>query len=266
MTKSNHNMDTMLKWKQSAEVSPSEKTIVIRILDFLKAIIYNFSGASFLFDSKIKSQGTMEEEITKTKDHKGEYISFTFFFIALAAKLSQVDGPANEEEILAFIRRFPVEKKYNLEIRSLFHSACKDKLDANIYAKKIADQFPGNTSLYRQIIVSLITIACIDGPMNSKEMAFLSKIAASLYISSKTLDEIIHRVVVGNENNPYLVLGVTKAASKLKVMESYKKLARKYHPDSFSQYKDVDSSYLKLMQEKFNNINNAYQLLVKKKG
>jgi DnaJ like chaperone protein len=265
MTKSNHNMDTLLKCKQSTEVEAAERTIVTRILDFLKTIIYNFSGASFLFDNKLKSQKKMEAEITKTTDGKGEYISFTFFFIALAAKLSQVDSPANEEEIEAFIKKFPVEKKYNLEIRSLFHSACKDVLDANIYARKIAEQFPGNTSLYRQVVVSLITIACIDGPINTKEMDFLSEIAKNLYISSKGLEQIIHNVVVGSNDDPYSMLGVTKAASKAKVMEAYKKLARKYHPDSFIRYKNVDSKYLKLMQEKFNNINNAYQLLVKKK-
>ncbi|MDY3846372.1 MAG: DnaJ domain-containing protein [Eubacteriales bacterium] len=54
--------------------------------------------------------------------------------------------------------------------------------------------------------------------------------------------------------NPYEVLGITQDATDIEVKNAYRQLARKYHPDNFSN----DSDMAKLAEERMKEINEAY--------
>ena len=53
--------------------------------------------------------------------------------------------------------------------------------------------------------------------------------------------------------DPYQVLGVKKTASEAEIKSAFRKLAKKYHPDS---NKDDPKA-----QERFNEANNAYEIV-----
>lgn len=59
--------------------------------------------------------------------------------------------------------------------------------------------------------------------------------------------------------NPYEVLGVKENASEDEIKTAYKGLAKKYHPDRY-----VDNPLSDLAEEKFKEINIAYDQLMKK--
>lgn len=54
----------------------------------------------------------------------------------------------------------------------------------------------------------------------------------------------------------YKILGVEKTATPEEIKKAYRKLAKKYHPDA-----NQDSKDKKLMEEKFKDVNEAYELL-----
>jgi molecular chaperone DnaJ len=61
--------------------------------------------------------------------------------------------------------------------------------------------------------------------------------------------------------NPYEVLGIKEGASDEEIKRAYRDLARKYHPDKYSNNPLSD-----LAQEKMKEINEAYNFLVKKEN
>jgi curved DNA-binding protein CbpA len=60
-------------------------------------------------------------------------------------------------------------------------------------------------------------------------------------------------------NNPYEVLGVKPGASETEIKAAYKELVKKYHPDKY-----VDNPLADLAEEKMQEINEAYDTLMKR--
>ena len=61
-------------------------------------------------------------------------------------------------------------------------------------------------------------------------------------------------------NNPYEVLGLKPGASEAEIKAAYKELVKKYHPDKYQNNPLAD-----LAQEKLQEINEAYDTLMKKR-
>ena len=61
--------------------------------------------------------------------------------------------------------------------------------------------------------------------------------------------------------NPYEVLGVPEGASEEEIKRAYKELVKKYHPDKYQ-----DNPLSDLAEEKLQEINEAYDMLMKGRG
>ncbi len=61
--------------------------------------------------------------------------------------------------------------------------------------------------------------------------------------------------------NPYEVLGIPENASEEEIKKAYKELVKKYHPDKYQNNPLAD-----LAEEKLQEVNEAYDMLMKKGG
>lgn len=62
-------------------------------------------------------------------------------------------------------------------------------------------------------------------------------------------------------NNPYEVLGIKPGASEAEIKAAYKEMVKKYHPDKYQNNPLAD-----LAEEKLQEVNEAYDMLMKGKG
>lgn len=63
-------------------------------------------------------------------------------------------------------------------------------------------------------------------------------------------------------NDPYAILGVARSASDAEIKNAYRELARKYHPDNYS-----DNPLSDLASDKMKEINEAYdQIMAERRG
>ena len=59
-------------------------------------------------------------------------------------------------------------------------------------------------------------------------------------------------------NNPYEVLGVSETATDEEVKAAYRNLAKKYHPDNYT-----DSPLADVAEQKMKEINEAYDMIIR---
>ena len=66
----------------------------------------------------------------------------------------------------------------------------------------------------------------------------------------------------GAIKDPYTILGIEKNATEAAIKQAYRKLANKYHPDKVNH---LGKEFQKLAKERFIEIQEAYQILGKKR-
>lgn len=70
---------------------------------------------------------------------------------------------------------------------------------------------------------------------------------------------------MGKFKNYYNILGITKDASEDDIKKAYKKLVIKYHPDKIQNKKNISEDEKKKANDKYNEIEEAYQTLINPK-
>jgi len=191
-------------------------------------------------------------------------IVFTIAIIALGAKMAKADGTVTDDEIEAFGRIFRVPPAEEANVRRIFNFARQDTAGYEIYAGQIARMFRGNPGMLEDVLDGLFEIARADGVLHPAELQFLERVAEIFGFSPDEFRRIRASHIGPDQADPYVILGVDRAASEDEIKRTYRLLVRENHPDSLMA-RGVPEEFLRLANEKLAAINGAYAKVMRER-
>jgi DnaJ like chaperone protein len=157
-------------------------------------------------------------------------IIFTTGLVALAAKMARSDGVVTGDEIAAFRRLLDVPAEDMAQIERLFDLAKQTTDGFEAYARQIAEAFADDVLMREDLLDGLFSIAAADGAIHEAEEAYLARVAELLLLAPGRFEAIEARHV-RKLDDPYLVLGVTRAMDTPTIRKRYLALVAEHHPD-----------------------------------
>ncbi len=187
--------------------------------------------------------------------------------IALAAKLSKVDGEVTKNEIDTFKKIFEFPNNDIKIIGKLFNSAKEDPNNYQSYAYQLSECF-SDKQVLQEILNALFAIAYADKTLHHREEKMLIEISRIFNISNEDFDRI-KRIYNDNPSNErikeyYKLLGVTENDSLESIKNRYKNIIKEYHPDRI-QGKGLPAEFIKFANKKLIEFNEAYNEIKKYK-
>lgn len=208
-----------------------------------------FDEADQLFNNQLPVSG----EIKATQ---GDYL---FSLLVLITAVLKADGKYLKSE-LNYVKEFLYENfgeegaLQSLQILQSLKEQEINKTEICLQIKKYMDH-----SSRLQLIHFLFGIAASDGNLDPAELLCIKQIATALGISE--LDyQSIEAMFVPKTDWAYSILEIEESAAPEEIKKAYRRMAVKYHPDKVSY---LGPEIQKAANEKFQKVNEAYQLICK---
>jgi DnaJ like chaperone protein len=216
---------------------------------------------AFSKEDFVKEQKEFQRKYTNRKvdTQSGD---FEISLLVLASIVIKADGKVDERE-LNFVRtQFTgmYGKERANKAFTLFKGIVKKQVSARQVCMQIRQHMPHASRL--QLIHFLFGIAKADEFVSKTEVEEIRKIAGYLYINQYDF-ESIKAMFYSSSGNAYKILEITKSATDDEVKKAYRKMAKKYHPDKLQ---GLGKEHSKGAQEKFQNIQTAYETIKKERG
>ena len=238
----------------------------------------------WLFDKAFEGNGQLGyNHRIDTDDHadyddrqhiyEGQRNSFLFSLLVLASYIIKADGKVMHSE-MEVVRRFlrqnfgeqAVSEGEQVLLR-LFDQ--QKQLGTSVFKISIQQscrQIAANMDYSQrlQLVSFLVLIAQADGHVANEEVAALREVAYYLGLSASDVDSLLNLRSGGNDlDAAYKVLGITPDATDDEVKVAYRKMALQHHPDRVATLGD---DVRKAAEKKFQEINNAKELIYKSRG
>lgn len=183
--------------------------------------------------------------------------------LSLAAIVIKADGKVDERE-LRFVRNYFIAnygEAYASSIFAKFNTEVKkEQKNLNEITSLFAQRAPYETRL--QILHFLFAIANADGHVAEVEVQKILQISNALQLRSMDF-ESIKAMFVKSADNAYKILEISPNATDTEVKKAYRTMAKKYHPDKLQT---DDAALKKGAQEKFQQVQAAYEAIQKERG
>lgn len=232
---------------------------------FLGAMIGYALG--MLFDSRGNVQ--WDERFTSSNGYNSQQAyqrtstgDFTSSLLVLSAAVMKADGKVLKSE-LEYVKQFYIrqfgEAKTKQQLKAL-RELLKEEINLRDVGHQIRYQMQYASRL--QLLHYLFGIAQADSNISKEETIMIQKIAGLIGISSLDF-ESIKAMFVRDLGSDYKVLEITQDASNDEIKKAYRKMAKKHHPDKVIH---LGEDVQKQAEEKFRNVQEAYENLKKTRG
>lgn len=183
--------------------------------------------------------------------------------LSLAAIVIKADGKVDQRE-LQFVRNYFIAnygEEYASTIFAKFNTEInKEQQNLNELTRLFVQGARYETRL--QILHFLYGIANTDGHIAEVEVQKILQIALAMQLRSSDI-ESIKAMFVKSTDNAYKILEIQPDASDAEVKKAYREKAKKFHPDKIQS---DDAALKKGAQEKFQQVQAAYETIQKQRG
>lgn len=202
-----------------------------------------------------------------TGQEQRQAVFFTAMF-AMLGKIAKADGKVCENEI-NIVRSF-MRDKLRLDAATqqfamgVFNEAKDNRTPFEDYARQFGQLFQREQQLRMMFFEMLFSLALADGVLHPAEEKIL-RAAPSLLGLHGDIYDTVKRQFVNDVSHYYAILELEDGADMSAVKKAYRKLVSEYHPDKIIS-KGLPEDFIKFAEEKFREINEAYEAIKKAKG
>jgi DnaJ like chaperone protein len=213
-----------------------------------------------LIDDKARAGIVESGRMTGQEQRQAVFFTATF---AMLGKMAKADGRVCEDEISA-VRSFMSDKLRLDQVHQqfamgVFNEAKDNATPFEDYARQFGQVFQAEPQLRTMFYEMLFTIALADGVLHPAEEKFLRAAPPLIGLQSGAF-ETVKRQFVSSLSHHYAVLGLEDDADTSSVKKAYRKLVSEYHPDKIVS-KGLPEDFTKFAEEKFREINGAYEAI-----
>lgn len=235
------------------------------IAAFLGYYLFRFPGAmlGFFIGGMIDRYKSGSSSIFQTRFSSNQPGKLQLNLLALSATVIKADGQVKTQE-LQFVRNFFIAN-YGSEQAAMIFETFNEQIKKEV--QKISDlaivfveKTPYETRL--QVLHFLFGVGNADGSVSLSELNKINQIADALGIRASDFDSI-KAMFIKDAGSSYKVLEIDPSASVEEVKKAYRKMAKKFHPDKLQSR---DPALLKGAQEKFQEVQKAYEAIQKERG
>ena len=253
------------------------------ILALLGFVVFRFPGAiigyllgSFLENSSLT---TFESEPVFQSGTRSN-LDFSHSFLVLTGAVLKADGIVTRNE-LEFVKEL-YKQNFGIDKTRADMLVLRDILAANTIQWEQACLGIRQNMIQTErvkLIHYLFGIAKADGNITPNELAIIKNIAININLSQWDYEAIrVKFMGAYNQQDPYnsgrpyayynrdevyKVLELSSSATDAEIKQTYRKLARKYHPDKNAS---LGPEAAKSAEEKFKKIQEAYNTIKKERG
>lgn len=190
--------------------------------------------------------------------------AYAMSLLALAVKLSRVDGKINSAETKFLTDIVSMYFTSNDQVQDLVAGAINDNTEFESYAKRLKKFFPSDDEILKEIISSLFGLASVDGPISAQEIKFLREVSYIFDLPESFFIKKLESYIIPNDSDSFKVLEVNKNVSYADLKRSYHAAVYAYHPDKLSSLESSEQ-IIDLANKRMSILNEAYSKIKTKK-
>lgn len=223
------------------------------------AILGTMAGNFFDRNSGLREGQSLFEQFN---DSDRSFI-FTTHLVGTLMSVAKADGHVNPHEVNIIERVF-----INLGFKGNELNYVRDLINKITYEdlnlEEICYQYKGVSDYNERLMLLRVVylVAFADNLLHHGEERVINQIIEYLEIDPGDASKL-RAEFIGEKTRYYEILGISNNASKEEIMQAYRILSKRYHPDKVAH---LGEEFSRLAHEKFQMINKAYEEIKKERG
>ena len=202
-----------------------------------------------------------------SSNEQAQLVFFTAAF-SMLAKICKADGQVTEKEFQAvenfMVRDLQLDGGSQETAKRIFRQAVQSAEPFDAFALQFYSIFRTQPNIIELMMDVLFRAAAADGSLSPAEEGMMESAARIFQFPRGEYDRLKSKYFKSADPS-YAVLKCDPSATDAEIKKSYRALVNEYHPDKIAS-KGLPEEFVKFANDKFMEIQNAYDAIRKERG